>query len=208
MDPGHSHLSRSFLKCLICKNTFKDPRILPCLHTFCYECIQRLPKLEFWTVECPQCQATVKLPKGGIDGLSTNFFTNKMLHFLKIKLRDDQTLLCSNCELGEPAVSRCWNCSEFLCDQCMEAHKITRVTKQHKIFEIENEENLLNENIRQLLGHSVVCSCFGKEEVKYFCATCDEAVCGDCIIAKHKEHRFGSLRDLVGKHRGEVRYFI
>jgi len=41
------------LECSICKEVLKDPRILPCEHTFCLECIKK------WSVRqltCPVCR--------------------------------------------------------------------------------------------------------------------------------------------------------
>ena len=34
-------LETDFLQCLLCNNTYTDPRLLPCLHTFCKKCIEK-----------------------------------------------------------------------------------------------------------------------------------------------------------------------
>ena len=31
------------LRCSICLETFKEPKVLPCCHTFCKECLSKLP---------------------------------------------------------------------------------------------------------------------------------------------------------------------
>ena len=35
-------LETDFLKCRICKAVYKNPKLLPCLHTFCQECIHKI----------------------------------------------------------------------------------------------------------------------------------------------------------------------
>ena len=51
------------LKCGICLELFQDPRSLPCLHTFCRECIQRSLNEENRSLECPVCRAKHELSK-------------------------------------------------------------------------------------------------------------------------------------------------
>ncbi|XP_045177696.2 E3 ubiquitin-protein ligase TRIM71-like [Mercenaria mercenaria] len=39
-------LETGFIKCSICKSVYQDPRLLPCLHTFCHKCIQGITEIE------------------------------------------------------------------------------------------------------------------------------------------------------------------
>eukprot|EP00058_Branchiostoma_floridae_P014230 XP_002599718.1 hypothetical protein BRAFLDRAFT_249762 [Branchiostoma floridae] len=73
-----------FLTCPVCVLHFRDPRILPCLHTFCKGC------LEEWVtkqqpLECPTCRTQVSLPDQGVDGLRANFYVNNLLDFAAAK---------------------------------------------------------------------------------------------------------------------------
>ncbi|ESO89833.1 hypothetical protein LOTGIDRAFT_145824, partial [Lottia gigantea] len=52
-------------ECSICFENFKTPKILPCGHTFCIGCIQRLICDKTETFPCPICQQDVKIPEGG-----------------------------------------------------------------------------------------------------------------------------------------------
>ena len=49
-DEGNMTISElvetDILKCLLCKKIFQNPRLLPCLHSFCQRCIERLVKSE------------------------------------------------------------------------------------------------------------------------------------------------------------------
>ena len=48
------------LKCGTCLKLFQDPRSLPCLHTFCLECIKRTINGSN-TFKCPLCRAEHEL---------------------------------------------------------------------------------------------------------------------------------------------------
>lgn len=39
-------LETGFIKCSICKSVYEDPRLLPCLHTFCHKCIKEIIEIE------------------------------------------------------------------------------------------------------------------------------------------------------------------
>ena len=50
------------LTCSVCLETFKDPKVLPCLHSYCHECIVNLAKnANSNTIDCPECRLTVQV---------------------------------------------------------------------------------------------------------------------------------------------------
>ncbi|NXO12763.1 TRI59 protein, partial [Oriolus oriolus] len=66
------------LTCAICYEIFEEPRVLPCSHTFCRECLQDLlqPSAEFpggSCLSCPSCRALVQVPAAGPEALPINF---------------------------------------------------------------------------------------------------------------------------------------
>ena len=46
-------VSGSNLKCSICLEFFSDPRVLPCLHTYCLKCLQGLVSDRKSDLSCP-----------------------------------------------------------------------------------------------------------------------------------------------------------
>lgn len=46
----------------------------------------------------------------------------------------DDAPMCTNCEDGTTATSRCKECSEMLCVLCVKAHKRVRLTRDHRII--------------------------------------------------------------------------
>ena len=70
-------LRERLLQCAVCMDEYKDPRILPCHHTLCFECIDSVVKSSSATgrfFKCPQCRSDVCVPRGGIVHLPINFY--------------------------------------------------------------------------------------------------------------------------------------
>ncbi|CAH1268468.1 HERC2 [Branchiostoma lanceolatum] len=59
---------REELTCSICLEMFTKPKMLPCQHTFCEDCLEDIAgdKERF---QCPNCRRRVKLPRKGVAGL-------------------------------------------------------------------------------------------------------------------------------------------
>ena len=50
------------LTCSVCLEPFKDPKVLPCLHAYCHQCIVNLAKnANSNTIDCPECRLTVQV---------------------------------------------------------------------------------------------------------------------------------------------------
>ncbi|XP_078666256.1 tripartite motif-containing protein 2-like [Branchiostoma floridae x Branchiostoma belcheri] len=62
---------REELSCSICLELFTRPKVLPCQHTFCQNCLRDLAgnKVRF---QCPNCRRRVKIPAQGVAGLQDN----------------------------------------------------------------------------------------------------------------------------------------
>lgn len=116
--------------CDVCKRLYRDPKILPCLHTFCSECIGQLEPFSVGgppreerpavTVLCPACDSEVDIPPSGPGGLSTDHLALDEV-FLET-LETDGPLGCDLCGEGG-AESRCEVCCVNLCGFCCQAHR-------------------------------------------------------------------------------------
>ena len=51
------------LECAVCLEQFKDPKVLPCLHSFCKICLEGLVCREgkAWKLNCPSCRIIVEV---------------------------------------------------------------------------------------------------------------------------------------------------
>ena len=63
---------KSQLICPVCLDQYTDPRVLPCAHCFCKDCIDHLPvELENgrYVVRCPTCRQPSEMRERGAAGL-------------------------------------------------------------------------------------------------------------------------------------------
>ena len=106
------------LKCPICNDRFSNPKILPCFHTFCEQCIEKQLNTKK-TFPCPQCGMETE----SNENVLTNIIVNNILSVLSEK--NTQRRDCELCdeESADPAVSKCIECSKLLCDHHVLNHK-------------------------------------------------------------------------------------
>ena len=55
------HNLREEVSCPVCTNVYTDPKHLPCLHTFCLQCLKHTTSHGRDTFRCPKCQAISKV---------------------------------------------------------------------------------------------------------------------------------------------------
>ena len=72
--------------CSICLDTYTEPKIISCLHTFCCECLERHARVSQrqGKFRCPECQEEIDLPEGNcFDCLPNSFLHNSLLSVLQ-----------------------------------------------------------------------------------------------------------------------------
>lgn len=79
--------------------------------------------------------STLPLPQGSPEPRSVDAFISDLLQ----AVTGDEPSLCTSCEEGASATSRCRDCSELLCDPCVRAHQRVRITKDHRILRFADE---------------------------------------------------------------------
>jgi len=89
-DSGASSQSQ-FLACNLCHRCYAQPKLLPCLHTFCKQCIDSDTPAHSLSVACPLCRHQSILPPDGIDALHDNTYVAQMTQFI------DQRQRCVTC---------------------------------------------------------------------------------------------------------------
>ena len=105
----------SRFECSLCLDRFADPRILPCIHTFCRNCLEKYLTEKYGAAnpgtafECPLCRAKHILPSGGIGGIQKNFY-------LEAPVRS-QFPLCDT-HPDEDLRFYCRNCDAAICRDC------------------------------------------------------------------------------------------
>ncbi|XP_053218107.1 E3 ubiquitin-protein ligase TRIM56-like [Podarcis raffonei] len=182
-------LTSGFLTCTICLERLRRPKILPCLHSYCQECLRKLAggRKE---LQCPECRERVALPEGGVGALRTNFFINGLLDLVRPTGEAEPT--CSLCpligqETSWPAVSRCLDCADDMCQDCASGHRCSRLTHLHRVVAMkdylsgEHDEEIRKRQALQCKEHT-------GEELRFFCTPCAVVLCRECRLGAHLQH--------------------
>ena len=118
------------LTCAICLERYKDPRILPCHHVYCKDCIdgilpdavERKEIRQHNTVKCPSCRSPIQLdPNTGSGSLPCAFFVNNLLEIRKLTQKTSEPRPVCRAH-NKPKDVYCETCEEFLCFKCSIAH--------------------------------------------------------------------------------------
>ena len=181
------------LKCSICLELFSDPRILPCLHTYCLKCLQGLVSDQKNDLSCPQCRAKHEIPKGEVTNFLCDLSILPELEAAKADItKKEETKICRLCTSVEVAVY-CQDCNEYLCECCH--------GPVHKKIKLISTNEISSANASSLSSHSIIqpalCSCHPKYELEVFCNTCDTLVCCKCMLeSTHKEHSYDFFNNI------------
>ena len=194
------------LTCAICLDTYNNPRLLPCLHVFCENCLGRLVLRDAanLTATCPNCRRETQLPQGGVADLPAAFYINHLFEVRDTleKVKDPNKTRCEKCKEGD-STGYCRDCGKFVCEACITVHKKWEEFAEHEIATLGQVEA----DVAQLVPPKKVamkCSKHPSEELKIYCETCDELICRDCTIKTHRDHQFDLVGDCFTKHRDSI----
>ncbi|XP_077515616.1 tripartite motif containing protein thin isoform X1 [Amblyomma americanum] len=155
MSSAWSQLDQ-LLTCAICLDRYRNPKLLPCQHSFCADpCLEGLQDYARRQIKCPECRAEHRIPYNGVQTFPTNV---TLMRFLELH-RDitgeepepppssmERCHVCSE----KSYVTRCSHCEKKICETCKEAHldimrrEISRICNQ-----VRRCLNRLNDHLAQ-----------------------------------------------------------
>src|SRR6218665_1013435 len=201
--------------CCICLEVFTDPKALPCIHTFCMKCLQEIgfktgkgPGAE---MPCPICGRLFKIPPEGFPGLPKHFFIERLIQVSTVPNRstsvEDACDACLEETKEEPgkeipqAGTYCVDCNQKYCEECRRQHKKFKLTKNHKLIQMNEHDggqNFMNNPA------SSVCKVHVQKVLDVYCADCKIVLCAICFIEEHKNHEGSHVEKLVDSFRKQV----
>lgn len=211
--------------CCICTETFSDPRLLPCNHTFCLKCLTSCVTAREWAPEeqlewaflrasrppCPMCRQRFTIPDQGLIDLPKNFLVIRLIDITNSSdaiSAEGKGALCDACTesadpssaiVTAPAERYCIDCRQKLCEECTVHHKKNKMTKLHQIVSGETESSV------DSLDGAVLHLCDEhKREHLIYCEDCKEAVCPLCFVERHEFHKGVDAKKLIEKFRQQV----
>ncbi|XP_011409438.1 PREDICTED: E3 ubiquitin-protein ligase TRIM33-like, partial [Amphimedon queenslandica] len=123
------------------------------------------------------------------------------------KVADPEQVTCDNCTTAN-ATGYCKDCSKFLCQKCMDVHKIWGPIAHHQLTSFDEVTASDVSSTSQLLAPAkqeatLTCSTHNKK-MKLYCETCDSVICRDCTVRTHKDHEYDLVSASYTKHCQEL----
>ena len=175
METGPSSLGY-LVECALCLEGYKTPRMLPCQHCFCEDCLKQLISKKSkpgGTFECPNCRQEVDIPKEGVAMFPLSFTLNKLQEALE--------------KSGKQKCSPSHH------------HSPLETSTDNPIAEVGGAFGGLERNILE----SIFCKKHPKKQMSLYCEDCTEAICNACIVA-HKRHAIMDQEEKVGLEKTSI----
>ena len=185
------------ITCAVCHGHYNEPKVLPCCHYYCKECIYSLALRTGLDkpFSCPECRMDITLPQGCVDNLPTAFFINRLKQ-VHSKLEKAHGKVDAKCELcrGAKAEAFCRQCASLICADCVKAHQKMKTFFGHKVSSLEElKAGLTVRDIVMEESPLQMCEVHTKK-MKIYCFDCSCLICRDCTIKNHLGHNYEFIK--------------
>ncbi|XP_071836459.1 uncharacterized protein [Apostichopus japonicus] len=207
-------IADTFFECSICLDLFKEPKLLPCLHRFCKQCLEAILEGQAGTFECPLCKDVCNIPNNRIDGFKTDFHMKSMLQFIQLQktFENKEERECIGCEKKSKVTAYCFICKGFLCVQCYQYHLANKMFVKHQkhllaLNDLEGK-SLTQEKLASLM-EAPRCHIHPEHKAKLCCCTCGNLpVCMTCTYDEHKGHELRDVRKVAKDEREHLKEIL
>ena len=195
-------------ECSICVHTVNQPKCLPCLHSFCLDCINKYAATKRregnTAFGCPECSAIVNIPDGDrFDDFPTSFYLNRLVDILALQDEAAGPKKCGSCDKDASASSFCFDCKDFLCPACLAVHNQLKVTRGHRQA---STNNLTTGDVQEFIQMPVMCEKpnHKQEPLEFFCRDCQACFCHKCSVTTHNQHVKVDITDAADQRKAEI----
>ena len=198
------------VECSICNQRYRDPKVLPCFHCFCRDCIESL-RVRNRNFHCPECYRDATLPDGDAENLPDAFPVYHRLEVLQFRQRLDSIdhgIQCDSCSRGQ-AEAFCHDCGQYICNECtgkfqhsdhrvVPFKELSRTPDNFPCHQVLTRARSTCANDRFLQ-----CRKHFDRRICYYC-NCGELICEACADKEHKEHEHKYLNQAVKESKREI----
>ncbi|XP_063416026.1 E3 ubiquitin-protein ligase TRIM45-like [Mytilus trossulus] len=180
--------------CSICSEAITQPKILPCMHSFCKPCIHehisnmgRNKNSKLTQFTCPVCRSVVKPknPESPVDEWSSALQDNHILDIMISTIKGDKQQDCKVCEQHQQKSTAkfwCKGCEKTLCEKCNTMHEW--LLSSHPVIALEE----LGPDILGIDLHAVSENCneHPSNSIEAFCLNHEQLCCIQCVTKNHR----------------------
>ena len=190
-------IDRDKFRCPICLEEVRDPKDLPCFHTFCKTCIQTYISStaactgdqSVKTIECPVCRKSITAPSNDVSSeeWACGLPQNKLIVSMSVNNEPSKSKMCMCCQKRNKTVEAkhwCKTCMETMCDDCKSYHSYFPTLQNHKIVSLVDVDNLKND-----IEIEEPCPLHRGKFLEVFCQDHDQLCCSICFATKHRACR-------------------
>ena len=193
--------------CPICLEHFTNPKLVPCGHSFCLQCLQHVP-IELVNgshyLPCPTCRVSCPVLDKGVASLPPSFVINNFIEVYDLmkKVSDHQHASCDICD-DKNADRYCKQCAKFLCPQCLHHHNNWKPHTSHQIISLDEVASSAYLLPQAKPDPTMICTDHDKP-LDIFCDECQQLICLHCTVKKHKDHDYDLVTDTYKQHKDAI----
>ena len=190
---------REKLQCIVCGHMYKDPVMLPCLHTVCRGCLpgtvreEEKEKRSTRLVTCPVCVEQSEVHSGTVNELVSHSVLRDEVERVEASLK-----VCENCE-NPASVTEfyCDSCAGALCATCNNSIHSMKIHRQHQVISIRTA-------LKQRSSIKQTCPLHSNETLSIYCSSDALIICSSCMIDMHQGHSCVPLKEAMSQIRQDA----
>lgn len=178
-------------RCKICRHQFENPKILPCAHVLCRQCLLSSRAGEgSQALFCPVCKCAIadlggndaggRTRQQAVDALPTDTTMEALVRCARLLGQDRHD--CGGCQRAASAVAICLTCWELMCQACWRVHRSFVATRDHLT------EALTSLTPAKLSSKEPAhCSIHGRGKLlELVCSSHEATLCHVCASTQHR----------------------
>ncbi|KFM59712.1 B-box type zinc finger protein ncl-1, partial [Stegodyphus mimosarum] len=178
----------------LCHETCTVPKVLPCSHTFCQPCLEKLQENPD-KVHCTKCEQDRALPSRDIAGRPSDNALSDVLETSAL----EGSPPCTSCKTKDiHAVALCFDCANYLCRNCVMAHQYMHYFEGHHVVNLNKQSSK-----DDFKTDKVLCCPRPKiETLRFFCRACNTPICKEQVNNDNSKglHDYDYISEVGPRH--------